>query len=394
MLNKYSVIYTRKNALFTQKLKEYILAFPTIKNYSIEPLVLEGFHAVNDETENAKFEADCAISLANSVGQLCAWFMQFIGVGLGIMMVIQGRILVGTVIAAQAFASDLALPIQNILISVNSIRSVKNVVLKMQTVSERYGCFDEPVEQTEDAPVCDQCQVQFKNLSLKLEGKTVVDDFSFTFEAGKKYLMVGINGSGKSSIFKVLKKWYRSSAGEIMLNGQSLEELSGKQLSGLVSYLNESVSMFSGTVKENITLFQNYSDDALCYALTEAYLQLDLDQQIADEGRNISSGEQRRIEIARALLRNTPVLIFDEVISTLDIETAYEIERHALGLNNKTVIFISYNFSGKLVDQYDEILVMDKGKLIASGKYDELLESCPYFKKICRIKFGTMWAER
>lgn len=392
MLNKYSVTYTQKIALFTQKLKEYIIAFPTIKNYSIEPFVLESFRAVNDEAENARFEADCAISLANSVGQLCAWFMQFIGVGLGIMMVVQGQILIGTVIAAQSFASDLALPIQNILINVNSIRSVKNVVKKVQTVSNRFSCMEDAVDPIEcdDAPTCDRCQVQFKNLSLKLGDKKVIDDFSFTFEAGKKYLMVGVNGSGKSSVFKVLKKWYRSSAGEINLNGRPLKELSGKKLSDLVSYLNESVSMFSGTVKENITLFRNYSDSDLHHAITEAHLQLDPDHKIDDEGRNISSGEQRRIEIARALLRNTPVLIFDEVISTLDVETAYEIERHALELKNKTVIFISHNFSGALIDQYDEILVMDKGRLIASGKYGELLEICPYFKRICKIKVGTL----
>lgn len=391
ILNSRNIIYTKKIATFTQKLKEYIVAFPTIKNYSIEPTIMDNFNTVNKETENAKFEADCTISLANSIGQLSAWFMQFIGVGLGIMLVIKGDILIGTVIAAQSFASDLALPIQNIIISINSIRSVKNVIHKLENVSNSYSASENSLKKNEadDSISCDSCKVQFKNVSLDLSGKTIIDDFSFTFEAGKKYLVVGVNGSGKSSIFKILKKWYKNKTGTILLNGNKVTDLSGKQLSSLVSYLNENVLLFSGTVKDNITLSRNFDSNALERTVHEAHVELNLNREIIDEGRNISSGEQRRIEIARSLLGDTPVLIFDEVVSTLDIETAYEIEKYVLELNNKTVIFISHNFSGKLIEKYDEILVIDKGKLLASGKYNELLDTCPYFKRICEIKFGN-----
>ena len=82
------------------------------------------------------------------------------------------------------------------------------------------------------------------------------------------------------------------------------------------------------------------------------------------------------------------VLIFDEVVSTLDIETAYEIEKLALDFEEKTVIFISHNFSGKLIREYDEILVMGDGKLISHGSYEALVKECDYFRKICEIKFG------
>ena len=81
-------------------------------------------------------------------------------------------------------------------------------------------------------------------------------------------------------------------------------------------------------------------------------------------------------------------MIFDEVISTLDIETAFEIEAQALGLENKTVIVISHNFSGKLLKKYDEIIIMNEGKLIDSGSYDYLIDTNEYFRNICEIKFG------
>lgn len=156
----------------------------------------------------------------------------------------------------------------------------------------------------------------------------------------------------------------------------------------LVSYLNENVSLFSGSVKDNISLFRDFNADALNQAVEDAQVRIELERSVTDEGRNISSGEQRRIEIARSLLESAKVLIFDEVVSTLDIETAYDVEKMALDLADKTVVFISHNFSGKLIKEYDEILVMEGGKLLAHGAYADLISSCEYFKRICDIKFG------
>ncbi len=388
-LNNKNIIYTQKIAKFTQRFKEYISAYPTIKNYSIEPEIMKGFDTVNNDTEDAKFEADCAVTLANSVGQLLAWFMQFIGVGLGITLVIRGEIMIGTVVAAQSFAGDLAMPIQSIITNINSIRSIRTLVQKLETFTDTY---DAPpaAEETPHPEVryTKACDIEFNALTLKMENKTIVDGFTYKFDGGKKYLVVGINGSGKSSVFKVLKKWYKSCSGSITVGGKSVSEYSNEELSNIVSYLNENVSIFSGTLRDNISLFKDYRECDMEKAIEGSHVELDLDRRIIDEGRNISSGEQRRIEIARSLLKSSSILIFDEVVSTLDIETAYEIEKSALELPDKTVIFISHNFSGKLIRQYDGILVMNKGKLVASGTYDELMETSPYFKKICDIKFG------
>ncbi len=390
VLNAKNYRYTQKIAQFTQKLKEYIVAYPTIKNYSVEDEIQQHFAVLNQDTEDSKFDADCAITLANSVGQLSAWFMQFIGVGIGLMLVIRGEILIGTVIAAQSFASDLALPIQNIIINVNSIRSVKNIVNKLEnfTLAGEESAAQEAPSITDSEGV--RNEITFEGVSLKVGETTIVDDFTFTFESGKKYLIVGRNGSGKSSIFKALKKWYRSCSGRIAVGGEEVSSFTNEALSEMVSYLNESVLMFSGSVRDNILLFRDCDEEALQHAIDESHMDLDLSKVIIDEGRNVSSGEQRRIEIARALLKAPPILIFDEVVSTLDIETAYEIEKSALELEGKTVIFISHNFSGKLIERYDGILVMRDGRLEAAGTYAELMAHNAYFKNICEIKFGSL----
>lgn len=156
-----------------------------------------------------------------------------------------------------------------------------------------------------------------------------------------------------------------------------------------VSYMNETVHMFSGkTVRDNICLGRkSVMDEDYEQAVRMADVEVAQDKVIGDAAFNLSSGEERRIEIARSLASETGFMIFDEVLSTLDVETAYELEKMTLGFEN-TVVVISHNFSGRLIREYDEILIMDGGKLVAHGPYDELLRTDDYFKRICDIKFG------
>lgn len=400
-LNRKNLAYSNMISKFTQNIKEYFTAYPTIKNYSVEQSIIQKFKTINKEVEDTKFEADYVLALANNMGSLLSWFMQFVGVGLGLMLVINGEILIGTVIASQSFASDLATPLQEIIINFNSIRSIKDIIKKLKNLSDFNG---NSLDTSKEHPVLpsgvpqdisashlnitEPCNITFDNLYLNIEENTIIDHFSFKFDSGKKYLIVGLNGSGKTSIFKALKKWIHNCSGTIFINDQDIMTMKNSDISKLVSYLNENVSLFSCSVKENISLFRKCTAESFENAVNNAQIHLDLERKIFDEGSNISSGERRRIEIARSLITSVPVLIFDEVVSTLDIETAYEIEKLALDFNKKTVIFISHNFSGKLIKKYDEILVMDKGRLIAHGSYNELIHSCEYFKKICEIKFG------
>lgn len=389
-LSSRNLKYSMKLSRFTQKLKEYFGAYSTIKNYSIEQSIASKFDEANIDSENAKFEADTSMSLANNVGSMLSWFMQFMGVGLGLIYVIRGEILVGTVIAARSFASDLASPLQDIVTSLNSIRSVKKIVKKIDELSKT-----EPQNQKQNATDAlaseeEQPNVLFEDLTIEVEGKHIIDHFSFTFKAGKKYLIVGKNGAGKSTMFKTLKKQIQNTGGQIYIGDRPLSSISNSELSRTVSYLNENVSLFSGLVRDNITLSRADDPTRFERAVANAKVNVDLNREIVDGGINVSSGEQRRIEIARSLFDSVSILIFDEVVSTLDIETAYEIEKMILDYSDKTVIFVSHNFSGKLIKAYDEILVMDNGKLLAHGTFDDLYRDCPYFKRICDIKFGDL----
>lgn len=387
-LNNANLKYSKKLSKFTQKLKEYLHAYSTIKNYSIEKTIMERFDICNAEVEKMKFEYDCELSLADSIGSLLTWFTRIIVIGAGLIMVANGEIMIGTVVAAQAFSEELATPLQDIIANINSIKSVKSIIQKMNHLTKEDSILNEKKDKVEILGHNDELNIEFCNLTIPIKDRNIVDNFSFEFKQGGKYLIIGKNGSGKSSIFKALKKGFRQYDGRIMINNVELKEIPNSELSKLISYLNENVAIFSDSIEDNITFGRNVSEEILNDAIKNARIEIDLQRSVGEDGFDLSSGEQRKIEIARSLISPAKIMIFDEVVSTLDIETAYDIEQMVLNYDNKTVIFISHNFSGKLIRKYDEILVMKDGCLVAHGNYDTLMRESEYFKRISKIKFG------
>ncbi len=395
LLNSTNLKYSKSLSRFTQRLKEYLTAYSTIKNYSIEKIVLSRFDKSNTDVEGSKFEYDSALALADGIGALLTYFTRILVIGVGLIMVSKGEVLIGTVIAAQTFADELASPLLGVVVNINSIRSVRSIINRISDLTsktEEYAAADAASDDASAPSETDgaRLDVVFSNLTIPFPERNIVENFSFEFKQGGKYLVIGKNGSGKSSVFKALKKRFSDYQGSILINGTELRDVSNEEISRLITYLNENVSIFSGSIADNITFWRKISEATYSTATKDAHVELDAEREVGEDGFNISSGEQRRIEIARSLILPTKLMIFDEVVSTLDIETAYDIERMALGYADKTVVFISHNFSGKLIREYDEILVMKDGSLIAHGSYDTLMQTNEYFRSICEIKFGTV----
>lgn len=384
-LSKINLQYSNAFAKFTQNLKDCFVSFPTIKNYHVENFALNRFNDANQNLEYTKFQADCSLSLANNIGSLLSWFMQIVAIGVGLIKISQGQISLGTLMAAVAFTQDIATPLQGLVGDINSIRSIKEIVNKI-------NCLSTLESQQQKNPMKDygSSDLIFDHLTIEKDGKRIVNDFSYNFQSGKKYLIVGPNGSGKSSLCKAIKNHFKDYKGQIIYNSQDLRYINNDDISDHISYLTENVSLFNGTVKDNIILNRNYSEEEYRKVKAEANVLLKDDHQLGENGSKASSGEKRRIEIGRSLLTKPKIMLLDEVVSTLDIQTAYEIEKMILGYKNHTIIFISHNFSGKLISEYDDILVMDHGRLIDSGKYEDLIERCDYFRNICDIKFGKV----
>lgn len=373
--------------IYVQYLKDNFSAFFTFKNYAIEKKIVERFAKENSDIEEKKYDAEIALLiLGNLVGRL-AWLVQLLVVMLGIVGVLNNDISIGNVFSAYLLAGTLGLPFQSIGKIISEVRSVKGIERKFLAL---YSLDDSPKNHQEyqDNISLGKMDICFQNVSLSLKDNLILKNVSFNFEHGKKYLIIGSNGSGKSTTSKLVKRTYSNYTGKILVGGYDLNSHEGRIASDLVSYSNETVSLLSDTVKNNILLYREISDETLQEAMKTVGLSVPVDRQIGDGGKFLSSGERRKLEIARALVKNPQVLILDEVVSTLDIETAYEIEKLVLDLDT-TVIMVSNAFSGKLIEKYDAIILMDNGQIISSGSHKELLEKSKMYRKIYEIRCGT-----
>ena len=372
---------------YVQFLKDSFSAFFTFKNYAVENKIVDNFTEENTQVEKDKYRAEFSLVVMNNLVGRFAWAIEILVVVIGLVGVIKGSLTIGSVFSAYLLAGTLGVPLQSLGNRISMIRSVGGIEQKFKALSE----LDEIVSPAEDFLTEDiKMDIKLEQVGLSIKGSPILHNINITFEHGKKYLVLGCNGSGKSTMAKLLKNTYSGYEGSILLDSYDLASPEGAALSRLVSYSNETVSLLSDTVRNNILLYRDVSEDRLETAVRLADLRVPMNRKAGDGGRFLSSGERRKLELARALIDDPQVMILDEVVSTLDIETAYEIEKLVLSLEDRTVIMISNAFSGQLLDQYDQIILMNQGRIISQGTHSEMLRDSEEYREIYRIRCGEM----
>lgn len=372
---------------YVQFLKDSFSAFFTFKNYAVEDKIVDNFTEENTQVEKDKYRAEFSLVVMNNLVGRFAWTIEILIVVIGLVGVINGSLTIGSVFSAYLLAGSLGMPLQSLGNRISMIRSVGAIELKFKALSE----LDEVVTPAEDFSTEGiKIDIKLDQVSLSIKGNPILHNINITFEYGKKYLVLGCNGSGKSTMAKLLKNTYSGYEGSILLDSYDLASPEGAALSRLVSYSNETVSLLSDTVRNNILLYRDVSEDRLETAVRLADLRVPMNRKAGDGGRFLSSGERRKLELARALIDDPQVMILDEVVSTLDIETAYEIEKLVLSLEDRTVIMISNAFSGQLLDQYDQIVLMNQGSILAQGTHSELMQNSDEYREIYRIRCGDI----
>ena len=372
---------------FVQFLKDSFSAFFTFKNYAVEDKIVDNFGEKNTQVEKDKYRAEFSLVVMNNLVGRLAWAIEILIVVIGLVGVINESLTIGSVFSAYLLAGSLGMPLQSLGNRISMIRSVGAIEQKFKALIE----LDEIVSPAEDFSTEGiKIDIKLDQVSLSIKGNPILHNINITFEHGKKYLVLGSNGSGKSTMAKLLKNTYSGYEGNILLDTYNLAAPEGASLSRLVSYSNETVSLLSDTVRNNILLYRDVSDDRLETAVRLADLRVPMNRKAGDGGRFLSSGERRKLELARALIDNPQVMILDEVVSTLDIETAYEIEKLVLSLEDRTVIMISNAFSGQLLDRYDQIVLMSQGSILAQGTHSELMQKSDEYREIYRLRCGSI----
>ncbi|MFS8962624.1 ABC transporter ATP-binding protein/permease [Lactobacillus delbrueckii] len=247
----------------------------------------------------------------------------------------------------------------------------------------------------EAGPKVTNSQVDFKNVSFTYPAASApaVSNLTFTIKPAATVGIIGGTGSGKSTLLKLLTRFYDCGEGEIKLGGVSIKVLTQEELLDQYTLVPQKAQLFAGSIRDNLLMGRlEASDEELWQALSLAQSKDvvlakpgQLDFQLEQEGRNLSGGQKQRLTIARALVKQAPLLILDDSDSALDLATGARLRQALASLKDVTKILVSQRASS--IMQADQILVLDDGKLVASGKHEELLAKCQVYQEIYYSQF-------
>lgn len=381
-LEKRQKKYSSKLADFTVSLKDILSGFEIIKSYSMKRYVIQRFNKENDETINSKYSVDRLLALNEGVSSFLALMVQIVVLFLSAYFIITGRITVGTLLGMVQVSSNLANPLVMIFTNVPKIKSIQPIVEKLQSIS-KYPLSHSKKEHISSFDFC----ICAKDLGFSYDKqKEVLNEINCTIEKGKKYVVVGKSGCGKSTLIKLLAGYYSDYAGTIKYDNRELKLLDRNDMDQLSSIIHQNIYMFDETIQDNICLHEDYPQEKIDNVVMESGLSEFISElpegllyQVGENGANLSGGQKQRIAVARALIRNKPILILDEGTSAVDMQTAYDIENRLLKINDLTIITITHHLRKELLEKYDEIICMDNGKIIEKGTFNELASNNSIF---------------
>ncbi|MBW3694604.1 lipid A ABC transporter ATP-binding protein/permease MsbA [Vibrio sp. T187] len=263
-----------------------------------------------------------------------------------------------------------------------------------------FGLMDLDVEEDKGTLKVDRAKgdIEVKDITFTYEGseKPALEEVSFSIPKGKTVALVGRSGSGKSTIANLFTRFYDVDSGHIELDGHDVRDYELRNLRGHFALVSQNVHLFNDTLANNIAYAaeENYTREQIEHAAKLAHatefidgMELGLDTLIGENGASLSGGQRQRIAIARALLRDAPVLILDEATSALDTESERAIQSALDELQkDKTVLVIAHRLS--TIEEADEILVVDEGRIIERGPHAQLIEKDGAYAQLHRIQFG------
>ena len=245
--------------------------------------------------------------------------------------------------------------------------------------------------------------LDFIDVSFSYENNTnpVLESISFSMKAGETVALVGRSGSGKSTLANLVPRFYEASSGEITLDGIPLQAITLESLRDQIAYVGQNITLFNDSVRNNIAYGRlNHASDESVIAAAKAanawefiqQLPQGLETQVGEKGGLLSGGQRQRLSIARALLKDAPVLILDEATASLDSESERHIQTALERLSqNRTTLVIAHRLS--TIENADRILVMESGKIIESGKHHALLQKQGAYAHLHQLQFGSASSE-
>lgn len=362
--------------------QEAIELHQEIRSYHLTDDVQKDLYTKMDESEKIQMKTECVVisvlALSNLFSFISLGIVLYVGVGLLAKGEVSLLYVVGYVLAAMKLKD---------LIDLSS-----ETALEIRYITPRVG----NIASIQDAPLQKGKDVDLRRVSIDVEDvhfgygeKNVLDGVNFTARQGDVTALVGPSGCGKSTLLKLMSRLYDYDSGAIRVDDYDIQNVSTDSLFKKTSIVFQDVMLFNTSVMENIRIGRlDATDEEVKEAARMANCMDFIDDMpegfhtaIGENGQELSGGQRQRLSIARAFLKDAPILILDEIASSLDVENERIIQQSLNHLiQNKTVVIISHRL--KSVEKADKIVVLNKGKVEGEGKHDELLKTSPTYRNL------------
>lgn len=383
LLSKYWGVYTNLGDTFL----ENIQGLTTLKVYQADERKNVEMNEKAEEFRRITMKVLTMQLNSVSVMDIVAYAGSAVGVVIAIIQVKNGTITLPQAFLIIMLAADFFLPLRLLgsffHVAMNGMAASDKLFKLLDTKEDEHGA---------EIPENLDGDIEIKDLSFSYDGeKTVLNDISATFKKHELISIVGESGCGKSTLASLLCGTTKGYSGSITIGGVEIKDIDEKTLMNNITAVNFNSYIFAGTVRENMLIAdKSASDEKMIEALKMVNLwsflseQDGLDTKLNQQGSNFSGGQRQRLAIARALLHNTPIYVFDEVTSNIDAESENDIMAVIHNMAKiKTVILISHRLENVLGS--DKILLLDKGKIEESGTHSELMS----FNKKYKLMYST-----
>ena len=373
------------------EVEEMISGHTVIKAFNAEEKLMTNFDRDNEKLYVAGYKAQFLSGLMHPIMNFVANLNYTIIAILGAIFAINGRITIGNIQSFIQYSRNFTNPIAQ-------LAQISSLIQSMIAASERVFNFLEQEEYTDEGTKdCSKIKgnIEFKHVQFGYdENKIIIKDFNAKVKSGQKIAIVGPTGAGKTTIVKLLMRFYELNGGEILLDGVNIKDYKRKEYETVFAMVLQDTWLFNGTILDNLRYGNlNASDkeviDAAKTASADFFIRTLPDgynSMINEETNNISGGQKQLLTIARAILANPKVLILDEATSNVDTRTE-ELIQQAMDkvMEGRTSFIIAHRLS--TIKNADLILVMDEGDIVEVGHHEELLKKNGFYAKIYNSQF-------
>ncbi len=376
--NKLKLNYSKKQEELTKFTKDLLNGFNLIKEYKVESNIEEKYSKKNKDVEFWRYKYNFTLGIIMGISMFLGYIIFFSVILVGLILSINNNITVGCLIACVNLSNSLVNPVMNGLQQIFRIKAIKGIAekfdIKQEEITKGKNILDSSIE-----------KIELINVSYNYESARGVNNISLCFEKGKKYLIVGTSGSGKSTLIKLLSGYFEDFDGKVLINKDELRSIEEESLHKKYSIVNQDSFLFDGTIEDNIRFFQNIDDDLMSQVIQLTELteiincqNNNINTEVGEDGNKVSGGEKQRISLARALARDNEILLLDESTGNLDNKMALAIEKNILK-TDKMVISVSHRIIEEIASNYNEIIVINDGRVVENGSFEELINKQGYF---------------